>query len=86
MEIIASMLNMSRSQLNRKMLAVTGCNTTTYISQLRISKAKRLLDSEPSMSIGDIAMKCGFEDMAYFSRTFKQMTKMTPSQYRKRVR
>ena len=80
------MLNMSRSQLNRKMLAVTGCNTTTYISQLRISKAKRLLDSEPSMSIGDIAMKCGFEDMAYFSRTFKQMTKMTPSQYRKRVR
>jgi AraC-like DNA-binding protein len=85
-ETIASMLNMSRSQLNRKMLAVTGCNTTTYISQLRISKAKRLLDSEPSMSIGDIAMKCGFEDMAYFSRTFKQMTKMTPSQYRKRVR
>ena len=85
-ETIASKLNMSRSQLNRKMLAITGCNTTTYISQLRISKAKRLLDAEPGMSIGDVAMKCGFEDMAYFSRIFKQMTQMTPSQYRKRVK
>ena len=85
-ETIASKLNMSRSQLNRKMLAITGCNTTTYISQLRISKAKRLLDADPGMSIGDVAMKCGFEDMAYFSRIFKQMTQMTPSQYRKRVK
>ena len=85
-ETIASKLNMSRSQLNRKMLAITGCNTTSYITQLRIAKAKRLLDSCPAMPIGEIAIKCGFEDLAYFSRIFKQITHQTPSQYKKRIK
>lgn len=85
-ETIASKLNMSRVQLNRKMLAITGCNTTAYITQLRIAKAKRLLDSCAAMPIGEVAMKCGFEDIAYFSRIFKQTTHQTPTQYRKRVK
>ena len=33
--------------------------------------------------IADIAMQCGFDDSAYFSRVFKQLFKTTPSQYRK---
>jgi len=33
--------------------------------------------------IGDIALKCGFEDANYFARLFKQIFNVTPSQYRK---
>lgn len=85
-ETIASMMCMSRSQLNRKILSITGENTTTYVIQIKLSKAKRLLDSPKDIPIGDIAMQCGFEDGAYFSRIFKQMFNMTPSQYRKRIK
>lgn len=45
-------------------------------------KAKRMLSSN-DMPIGDIAMQCGFEDVGYFGRVFKQTFHMTPSQYRK---
>jgi AraC-like DNA-binding protein len=51
-----------------------------------MSKARRLLDADASTPVGEIALMCGFADMGYFSRTFKQICSMTPSQYRKRVR
>lgn len=84
-ESVAEQLSMSRAQLNRRILAITGQNTLTYITQIRISKAKRLLRADLSTPIGDIANKCGFDDVAYFSRLFKQQTDMTPSQYRKMI-
>ena len=85
-EALASKMAMSRSQLNRKTIAVTGYNISNYILQVRMSKAKRLLDADISTPIGEIALECGFTDMGYFSRTFKNLFRMTPSQYRKRVR
>jgi two-component system sensor histidine kinase ChiS len=85
-ESLASKMCMSRQQLNRKILAVTGENTVTYLIQIRLSKAKHLLDSAENIPIGDIAMQCGFDDGAYFSRIFKQMFNLTPSQYRRRVK
>ena len=84
-ENIASIMCMSRSQLNRKLMAIAGQNITNYSLQLRIAKAKRMLDADINTPIGEIANACGFEDVSYFSRVFKQMCQMTPSQYRKRV-
>lgn len=85
-DTLASKMCMSPKQLNRKILAITGENTTAYLIQIRLSKAKRLLDSPENIPIGDIAMQCGFEDSAYFSRIFKKMFNLTPSQYKKRVK
>ena len=85
-ENLASNMAMSRSQLNRKMIAITGYNISNYILRIRMSKAKRLLDADILTPIGEIALECGFTDMGYFSRTFKHLFHMTPSQYRKRVR
>lgn len=82
-ESVADRMALSRSQLNRKMIAITGQNSQTYIMRLRLSYAKRLLKSDVTMPIGDVAQRCGFEDVAYFSRIFKQQFDMTPSQYRK---
>lgn len=84
-ENVAERMNLSRSQLNRKMMAITGQNSSTYIMRLRLVYAKRLLKSNVSMPIGDVAQRTGFEDLAYFSRIFKQQFDMTPSQYRKSV-
>jgi len=81
-ETIASRLCMSTKQLRSKVMTITGQNPNAYILQLRMNKARRLLASTQA-PIGDIAMQCGFDDSAYFSRVFKQLFKTTPSQYRK---
>lgn len=80
---IAEKMCISKSQLNRKVRVITGSNTTAYILYVRMEKAKRMLSSN-DMPIGDIAMQCGFEDVGYFGRVFKQTFHMTPSQYRKK--
>lgn len=80
---IAEKMCMSKSQLNRKVRVITDSNTNTYIIYVRMEKAKRMLSSN-DMPIGDIAMQCGFEDVGYFGRVFKQTFGMTPSQYRKK--
>lgn len=84
-ESVAREMAMSRSQLNRRMLAITNQNSSTYIMQLRLARAKRLLKADVNMAIGDVAQRCGFDDVAYFSRIFKQTFDITPSQYRKQI-
>ncbi len=80
---VAGKLRMSRVQLNRKVRQITGDTTTNYVMRIRMNRARRLLRSDPSLSIYNVAWQCGFEDMAYFSRIFKRLYNITPSQYRK---
>lgn len=84
-DALATTLGMSKAQLSRRLTNATGLSTATYILQLRINYAKRLIDSDVNMPISEVAHKCGYDDLAYFSRIFKQNTRMTPSQYRKRM-
>jgi two-component system sensor histidine kinase ChiS len=79
---LAEKLCLSISQLNRKMIAISGYNPSGYILSLRINKAKKLLATE-NISITQVADECGFYDLPYFSRTFKKHTGVTPSQYRR---
>ncbi len=81
-DMVADKMCMSLSQLNRKVKAITGFSSSGYILQMRLDKAKRMLASS-EIPVGDIAMKCGFPEISYFSRVFKQTFRMTPSQYRK---
>jgi signal transduction histidine kinase/DNA-binding response OmpR family regulator/Tfp pilus assembly protein PilF len=76
---------MSESQLRRKLQELTGKNVPAYVTQLRMEKAMRLLREERDMLIGDIADQCGFQDVAYFSRVFRQQYGMTPTQARNRA-
>jgi two-component system sensor histidine kinase ChiS len=82
-EKLADKMCMSISQLNRKTKAITGVSTNVYVMQMRMEKAKKLLMNTDS-PISDIAFKCGFSDSGYFSRSFKEMYKQTPSQFRKK--
>ncbi|MDD4776858.1 MAG: helix-turn-helix domain-containing protein [Fermentimonas sp.] len=75
-------LSVSTSQLNRKLTAVAGHSPSNFISRLRIEYAKTMLENGEK-PIGEIAEECGYYDLAYFSRTFKKMTKFSPSQYRR---
>jgi two-component system sensor histidine kinase ChiS len=81
-EALAEYLDMSASQLRRKVYAVTGDTPVGYLSKVHMSIAKQLLDSHPDCTIGDIAAKCGFDDAAHFSRAFRKVYGQTPSQHR----
>ncbi|MGM9766088.1 MAG: response regulator [Candidatus Cryptobacteroides sp.] len=80
---IASDMCITRTQLNRKIKAITGYTTTEYVLQIRISKAKVLLEKS-NMRVGDVAQSCGFEDVAYFSSVFKKTTGVTPTKWKNR--
>lgn len=79
---IAFTLKMGEIQLKRRVQSITGKSVIAFISQLRMEKAMRLLKKHPDMLIGDVAQQCGFVDVAYFSRVFRQYYGMTPTQAR----
>lgn len=81
---IASDLGFSRTQLNRKIKAISGMTTTGYIVNLRVRLAKSLLRSGEALTVNEISYRCGIDDVPYFITMFKKATGMTPTQYRRR--
>ena len=69
-----------RSQLERLFLAHTGNGVRHSFSLFKISAAKQLLVRR-DLNISQIADALGYSDVHYFSRRFKQLTGMPPSQY-----
>jgi AraC-like DNA-binding protein len=76
-------LAMSHSQVHRKLSALTGLSATHFIRYVRLVKAKEMINSS-GYSIAAIAMDCGFNDPAYFSRVFKQEFGVTPQGWREK--
>lgn len=58
-----------------------GENYTDYVARLRIEAAERMLRN-PSVSIGEVGERIGYQDQRYFSQFFKKHTGMTPSAFR----
>ena len=78
---LATEFSIGRTQLNRKIKAITGYTTTEFILHIRITIAKQLL-LDTDMPVGEVAMRCGIDDVAYFSSLFKKNTGQTPTAYR----
>lgn len=80
---LAHTFKMGESQLRRKVQELSGKSVPAYIGQVRMEKAMRLLQtSDPDTLISTISEQCGFQDVAYFSRVFRQYYDMTPTQAR----
>ena len=62
-------LGMSRTQLYRKIKALSGKSTSNFVRSIRLHKAKELLVSS-RLNISQIAYEVGFRDPKYFSRTY----------------
>ena len=80
-EELAKQLNISRSNLYRKLKTKTQKAPSDYIRQYRLQKAKDLLLSS-EFSIAEIAYKTGFKEATHFSNAFKKLYKITPSELR----
>lgn len=71
---------MGLSQLQRIFRSQCGCGIIEYFSQLKIQRAKELI-RENTLNFTQIADYLGYTSIHYFSRQFKKITGMTPSDY-----
>ncbi|WP_338449963.1 helix-turn-helix transcriptional regulator [Niallia oryzisoli] len=77
---IATEIHVNPSYLSRKFKEETQMNISEFINQKRIEEAKLYL-RRGNISVTDIAFLVGFNDLNYFSKVFKKVTSVTPSQY-----
>jgi len=75
----------SRSHLTEVVRRETGRSVLEWITLRRLTEARRLL-IETDLSVEAVALEAGFTDRGYFGRRFRQHTRLTPSQWRRRQR
>ena len=80
---IARYVGISRSQLYRAFLQDFGVSPHAYLQTYRINEACSLL-RDPAYSVAEVAGSVGFNDPLYFSRVFKSIKSVTPSDYQKK--
>jgi len=70
----------SRSQLHRKLAATTGVSASRLILLRRLTRAQRMMKEQPH-PVNDIARQVGFGSASYFTRCFREVIGMTPTEY-----
>lgn len=81
-EMLCSLLNMSRTSFYNKIKALTDQAPADYIRLIRLKRAAQLL-KEQKYSITEVAEMTGFSDAKYFREVFKKHFSVSPSQYAK---
>lgn len=85
LDVLAKQYSVSVSSLSHRFRTATGFSVMEYLQACRIANAKQML-AETDCSIWDIVEKCGFSDNSNFSRTFKNRTGLSPSDFRKKYK
>jgi AraC-like DNA-binding protein len=81
-EWLAHEVALSPRQLQRKLRSSIGLSAGGLIRVMRMQRAAQLLEKRAG-NISEIAYKVGFHDPVYFSRIFRQMYEVSPSEYSK---
>ena len=82
LDLLATEFSISKQGLIRKFRTQTDKTPMEYLSDLRLDHSKILLKDSP-LSIGEIALQCGYDNVYYFSNHFKHASGISPSGYRK---
>jgi len=80
-EMFARTVHMSRSQLHRKISALTGLPLTEFVRNYRLDRASDMLARREG-SVSEIAWRTGFSNAKYFSTCFRERFGQSPSMFR----
>ncbi len=80
---VVEYIGFSRSYLTTGFHKYVGCSPQDYIIQIRMKESFRLLRST-DLPIKEIAWRTGYEDALNFSRAFRSVCGMSPTEYRRR--
>jgi len=79
---ICSYVHLSKYYFCHLFKEITGMSPVKYISERRITNAKKLLISS-NLSLSEIAMRSGFSSFSNFSNAFRKLEGITPGMFRK---
>lgn len=82
---LAARICLHPGSLNRAFRSAYGVPPMRFLRDLRLSRARRLLDSTDK-TLDVIAALCGFDDPAYFSRAFRARYGLPPGSHRRRLK
>ena len=82
-EKIAGCVALSESACLRSFRQLLGITPIQYVKQYRVERAAELLRST-RLKTGEIGEECGFSDGSYFIKTFRELKKCTPKEYRQK--
>lgn len=79
--VMAQTFHLSEKYFSRYFRTATGQNFTAYLNAIRMEHACTLLQ-ETDLSVLEIALECGYENISYFNRVFRRQMHQSPTQYR----
>lgn len=81
---LCKILNISKSQLYRKLSKISDQSVMELLRSFRLQKAVALLQNFPDLSTKEVAYQVGFKEHSHFSSTFKKRYGISPSNMRKK--
>lgn len=79
-DLLAEHMNMSRSNLHRKMRALFNCSPGDFVHTIRMQRAAELLKSN-KYRVGEVSMLIGFNSVSHFSRAFRKYYEISPKNF-----
>ena len=83
-EQMASDVGMHRMNLYRKIQSLYGMTPSEFIRTMRLKRAAQLLTDDPNLSVTEVADMVGFNTPKYFTKYFKELFGVLPSQYNRK--
>lgn len=81
-EELALRFGMGKTKFTDEVKRLTGYPPNSYIINLKISKARELLEKDSGTTLSEIAYRCGFSSLQHFTSSFTQRTGISPGKYR----
>lgn len=85
LQLVADKFNVSLSYLSQFFKEKTGSTVLDYITNLKMNKAKELM-LNTNLPLKDVAEQIGYVNVSSFIRRFKQVTGVTPGEYKKKLK
>ncbi len=80
---LCDVLAISRTQLHRKLKAVTGKSTSYVVRSIRLKKAKTLLQST-DLNVSEVGYEVGYANSSHFAQDFRKEFGQAPSKFKKK--
>ena len=75
---LSGQMNLSRSQLHRKLKALTGISPTVWMRKIRLEQAWQMLHQQTA-NVSEVAFAVGFSNLSYFAKCFREEYGLAPS-------